>query len=207
MRPSSIFLLLSSFLSLATATPQATTSAAGAVASPNGLIVPFSTLPACASLCGHLFDVQGACTPPVTSTVSEPCFCGDPRLQPFLDQGTAGVSSVCGPLSCTATADLQAIQSWYETYCNEGQSNPTTTSGAAGATGTSGGSGGAAATAGPVNNSWYVLAAILVVLYFSWGQAPNPPDSLRSRSRPFQLRKDGLRGSGPRRASEASPFL
>jgi hypothetical protein len=84
------------------------------------------------------------------------------------------VSSVCGPLSCTATADLQAIQSWYETYCNEGQSNPTTTSGAAGATGTSSGSGGAAATAGPVNNSWYVPQPLFVIPYFYWGNLPNP---------------------------------
>ncbi|KAG0650789.1 hypothetical protein D0Z07_2659 [Hyphodiscus hymeniophilus] len=96
----------------------------------DGVIVPFtSKLPACASLCGKLFDVQGACSPPAIASVSQSCFCGDPRLTSFLQSGTAGVSSVCGPTSCTAAADLEKIQSWYESYCNVAQTTPTTTTG------------------------------------------------------------------------------
>lgn len=124
---------------------------------PDGVIVPFtSVLPACASLCGKLFDVQGACSPPVTASVSSACFCGDPRLQPFLQSGTAGVESVCGAASCQDTADLQKIQSWYESYCNVAQSNPTTTSGST-ATGTSTGSSSSKpASAQNTNQGWYV---------------------------------------------------
>ena len=104
---------------------------------PDGVIVPFtSVLPACASLCGKLFDVQGACSPPGIATVSSACFCGDPRLQPFLQSSTAGVAQVCGAASCQDTADLQKIQSWYESYCNVAQSTPTTTSGSATGTNT-----------------------------------------------------------------------
>jgi len=181
MYTSAIILLLASTISftIADPIPQATTAATApaATASPDGQIVPFSQLPACASLCGHLFDVQGACTPPVTSTVSEPCFCGDPRLQPFQDAGTAGVSSVCGPQSCTADADLLAIQKWYDSYCNINQANPTTTtSGAPGATGTSSGGGSSPATSAPVNQTWIqshyrwviMLAVIVFAIIFGW---------------------------------------
>jgi hypothetical protein len=127
---------------------------------PDGVIVPFtSVLPACASLCGKLFDVQGACSPPAIASVSSACFCGDPRLQPFLQSGTAGVESVCGAASCQDTASLQKIQSWYESYCNEKDSNPTTTSGGAIVTGTSTGSSSSKPTAAKnTNQGWYVFS-------------------------------------------------
>jgi len=116
MRPQTLFALLSSLLPLATAQAVA-----------DGLIVPFtSTLPACASLCGKLFDVQGACVPPVTGEVSSSCFCADPRLKPFLNDGTSGVSTVCTTTSCTAAADLEKIQNWYQGFCNVAVSNPAT---------------------------------------------------------------------------------
>lgn len=123
---------------------------------PDGVIVPFtSVLPACASLCGKLFDVQGACSPPVTASVSSACFCGDPRLQPFLQSGTAGVESVCGAASCQDAADLEKIQSWYESYCNVADTNPTTTSAGSTATSTSTGSGSAKSTSSQnTNQSW-----------------------------------------------------
>ena len=128
----------------------------------DGVIVPFtSVLPACASNCGKLWDVQGACSPPVTPSVSSSCFCGDPRLQPFLQTGTAGVESVCGATSCTDTADLEKIQSWYDSYCNVVQSNPTTTS-ASTATGTSAGTSTSKVTsAKSTNNGWYANSFIL----------------------------------------------
>jgi hypothetical protein len=130
---------------------------------PNGVIVPFtSVLPACASLCGKLFDVQGACSPPVLPTVSSTCFCGDPRLQPFLESGTAGVQSVCGPASCQNTTDLQIIQNWYETYCNIKIPGAATTSrsgaGPSTATASAATAAAAAAAANNTNAGWYVMA-------------------------------------------------
>ncbi|QSZ35362.1 hypothetical protein DSL72_008232 [Monilinia vaccinii-corymbosi] len=94
----------------------------------DGSIVPFKTgLPSCASQCGPLSDVQGACAPPAISAVSSSCFCGDSRLTPFLT-GTAGVSSVCGAASCTSTTDLQSIETWYQQYCNtQSASTPAST--------------------------------------------------------------------------------
>lgn len=130
---------------------------------PDGVIVPFtSVLPACASLCGKLFDVQGACSPPVLASPSSSCFCGDPRLQPIANSGTAGVESVCGAASCQDTADLEKIQSWYESYCNLKQTNPTTTSGAAGATGTSASSS-IPTTVQNTNQGWYVNHHVLLL--------------------------------------------
>jgi len=138
----------------------------------DGVIVPFtSVLPACASLCGKLFDVQGACSPPVIASVSSACFCGDPRLQPFLQSGTAAVESVCGAASCQDTTDLQKIQSWYESYCNVKDSNPTTTSAGSTATGTSTGSSSANPTSAQNTNQgwfathwkWVVMLIVMVV--------------------------------------------
>ncbi|POS84185.1 hypothetical protein EPUL_004684 [Erysiphe pulchra] len=86
-------------------------------ASSDGTIVPFSsTLPACASNCGPLFDVQGKCVPPVTKTVDNKCFCLDTRLMPF-KSGNTGVSIVCGATSCTSETDLETIRKWYTTFC------------------------------------------------------------------------------------------
>ncbi|TVY36307.1 hypothetical protein LSUB1_G005862 [Lachnellula subtilissima] len=75
----------------------------------DGAIVPFSTLPTCATECGPLYDVQGACAPPAQTSVNQNCFCTDTRLTPFL-QGTSNVASVCGAASCSAASDLQALQ-------------------------------------------------------------------------------------------------
>lgn len=99
-----------------------TATASGAVASPDGLIVPFSSvLPACASFCGPLFDVQGFCTPPNIATINDNCFCTDSRLSAFDDDsGTSGVTAVCGtssPYSCTSATDLQAIKTWFDNFC------------------------------------------------------------------------------------------
>lgn len=117
----------------------------------DGLIVPFtSQLPACASKCGPLFDVQGACTPPVLQETSSICFCADSRLSAFSNDGTTGVEQVCSAASCTDAADLQKVKTWYQTYCNEKITTPTTTtSGGANPTGTSSGGSG---TNAPVSN-------------------------------------------------------
>jgi hypothetical protein len=123
---SALLLLASTLLPLASAATQ--TGPSTAVASPDGVIVPFtSKLPACASLCGPLFNVQGGCAPPVLTAPSQSCFCSSAVLTPFL-QSTAEVATVCGPASCQDTASLQEIQSWYAGYCNDKVVTPTTTS-------------------------------------------------------------------------------
>ncbi|EKD11940.1 uncharacterized protein L3040_009399 [Drepanopeziza brunnea f. sp. 'multigermtubi'] len=109
MRPPTTTVLLSFLSIIFSATAQ----------TPDGDIVPFSTLPACAALCGPLYDVQGGCAPPAKATVDNNCFCADSRLTPFTStDGTSGVSQVCGPASCSAAADLTAIRSWYSTFCS-----------------------------------------------------------------------------------------
>jgi len=138
---------------------------------PDGAIVPFSTLPTCAAKCGPLFDVQGACAPPAQNQVNQNCFCTDTRLTPFLT-GNANVQSVCGPQSCSADADLTAIRNWYTGFCKNGGSSggTATTTGANGGSTATGGSGGTQPTSGSGSSSgssgsnpnanpptWYVL--------------------------------------------------
>lgn len=132
----------------------------------DGPIVPFqSVLPPCASKCGPLFDVQGGCAPPAVASASTTCFCGDARLTAFnTASGTQGVSSVCGPTSCTQASDLEAIKNWYQGLCKKGSGSGTgsgsgsgtTTSGAPGATGTSSGNANSGKKVGEGAPSWYV---------------------------------------------------
>ncbi|KAI9644017.1 hypothetical protein NHQ30_007369 [Ciborinia camelliae] len=129
----------------------------------DGKIVPFSSdLPSCASQCGPLSDVQGACVPPITADVSSSCFCSDARLKPFIT-GTAGVSSVCGAASCTSTTDLQSIETWYEQYCNTQSASTTTSSSGSAATSSSSDS-----SSNSPHHSWFSAhakwVAMLIVL-------------------------------------------
>ncbi|KAF4620094.1 hypothetical protein G7Y89_g14728 [Cudoniella acicularis] len=137
----------------------------------DGLIVPFTSgLPACASVCGPLFDVQGACTPPNIAATSDSCFCSDARLTPIsTDSGTTGVSQVCGtssPESCTAASDLQAVKTWYSNFCSTKTGSTTTSSsGATAATGTgsssatasSGSSSSSSGSSSGASQTWFVL--------------------------------------------------
>jgi hypothetical protein len=157
MRFASLIVLASSLFSLASAISQ--TGPAPAIASPDGVLVPFSKLPPCASLCGPLFDVQGACSPPVTKSPSQSCFCSKPTLQTFL-QGTAATASTCGPASCQDTASLQQIINWYEGFCNKGVSQPTgTTTTISTATSTSTNTSNPSANQ---NKSWYAPNTLLL---------------------------------------------
>jgi len=150
-----------------------TGSAASAVASPDGLIVPFTSgLPACASLCGPLFDVQGACTPPNIASTDDNCFCTDSRLSAFdTDAGVTGVSAVCGPASCNAQTDLQAIKTWFDNFCNT--KKVVTTTAAGGAVSTSTGS--SQNSSGGGGNTWldthykWVIMLILMVVFIVGG--------------------------------------
>jgi hypothetical protein len=122
----------------------------------DGPIVPFtSVLPACASNCGPLYDVQGKCAPPNIPAVDPNCFCTDTRLTPFDAAGTAGVTQVCGTGVdfCTAASDLQTIKTWYDSYC---ASNKGVTATSSGASSTSTSSTTSTPKKGGGGNSWYV---------------------------------------------------
>jgi len=139
----------------------------------DGPIVPFtSVLPACASNCGPLYDVQGACAPPNLPAVNDNCFCTDTRLTPFDTEGTAGVTQVCGAGTgfCTAQADLQTIKTWYDDFC--ATSKAATTTGAGGATSTSTStskpkSGGGGNTWLSTHYKWVIM--LVVVVFFIVG--------------------------------------
>jgi hypothetical protein len=110
-------------------------------------LFPAATLPACITACGPLYDVNGACVPPVAPTaeasVYDSCFCNDPKLAPF-KTGTAGVCDS----ACTANpADLASIQGWFTDFCNnvgggEGNGNTGPTSSATSRPQENGGGGG-----------------------------------------------------------------
>lgn len=101
--------------------------------------MPFASLPACASSCGPLYDVNGKCVPPATTTASvqvyEDCFCSDTRL-------TAFSTTTAGPCdaACVATPDnYGSITSWYKSMCSSVQAldlSSTTSTAADGSTST-----------------------------------------------------------------------
>ncbi|KAG9236271.1 hypothetical protein BJ875DRAFT_235859 [Amylocarpus encephaloides] len=172
----------------------------------DGTIVPFTTqLPACASKCGPLFDVQGGCQTP---SAYQTCFCGDARLSTFATGGTAAVSAVCGAASCTDTADLTKVETWYKGFCggNKAATGTSTTAAAGTGTATAGGSG-SATTSGTTTNpesaapvkhgSWFqnhwkwvvMLVVLIIVIAGSWvGACIWRRAYLRKKERAFELR-------------------
>jgi len=170
MRPPTatlVFTLLSIISSVSAQTTTAT-AAAGA-ASPDGVIVPFNSgLPACASLCGPLFDVQGKCSPPATTAVDENCFCTDSRLTVFDNDGTTGVALVCGAQSCNTQSDMEAVKKWYDDFCAKGKVVTTTASDGAIATQTGASKPKATGASTP---SWisthYKWVIMIVVIFFA----------------------------------------
>ncbi|KAE9381162.1 hypothetical protein N431DRAFT_457771 [Stipitochalara longipes BDJ] len=157
MQPTTTLLFLSLLSLTVSQNPQAA----------DGPIVPFtSVLPPCASNCGPLYDVQGKCAPPNIPAVNPNCFCTDTRLTPFDNSGTSGVSQVCvGAGSCTTASDLQAIKTWYDSYCtgNKGTSG-TTTGGSSSPTSTGGGQ---SKSAGQIwlssHYKWVIMLVVIVV--------------------------------------------
>ncbi|KAF3762760.1 hypothetical protein M406DRAFT_223499, partial [Cryphonectria parasitica EP155] len=130
-------------------------------------IVPFASLPACASSCGPLYDVNGACVPPVvastTSVVYEECFCSDARL-------TAFSSTTAGPCDDACTADpsgFDSITSWYQSMCKSVQAlEADTTTSSAGATSTSSASSSSSSGGGGWLSShwqWVIFIVVMVV--------------------------------------------
>ncbi|ERS95697.1 hypothetical protein HMPREF1624_07772 [Sporothrix schenckii ATCC 58251] len=121
-------------------------------------LVPFATLPTCATQCYHLYDANGACVPPAAANGDTAqyasCFCNNALISAF-STGTAGVCDS----ACTAAADsggLESIHNWFSSYCSVEQKNvatntASTTSSTSTATSTkSASSGGNKST----NNSW-----------------------------------------------------
>lgn len=74
------------------------------------------TLPVCASTCGNLYNVQGACTPKDTP-ININCFCTNTTLTPIDGSITTGVSKVCAGSNCTVDEGLPAIKKWYQGLC------------------------------------------------------------------------------------------
>lgn len=129
------------------------------------VLVPFSTLPACAQKCGPLFDAQGSCAPTTITSTSDSCFCSYTTLQGF----KTGTSGVCDSSGCDA-ADLTAIQTWFKNFCASSKQGTATSTLAAGAatgtaTGTNTAAGSSSAATSTVvpdvsfnnNSHWYVL--------------------------------------------------
>ncbi|KAH8815431.1 hypothetical protein F5884DRAFT_817768 [Xylogone sp. PMI_703] len=168
---------------------------------PDGIIVPFSTLPQCAALCGPLFDVQGACIPPAQANS---CFCGDARLKPFTTS-LQGVSQVCGPASCQDAASLQAIQNWYDGYCNTSASATNTAGNNSGSSGSSSGGQSQNANQGWWQGHWkwvVMLIVIVIAIVGGWvGAAFWRKQYLRKKEREIEMRPpvtwSGPPGSAP----------
>ena len=107
----SIITVSSALLAFLTSLPSVTAQAM------DGPIVPFAQLPACAALCGPLYDVQGACTPPVTTAPDQSCFCNDAKLKPFGSNG----AGVCDAACAADPAGLSSIATWYQGFCGAAQ--------------------------------------------------------------------------------------
>ncbi|CAK7210806.1 hypothetical protein SBRCBS47491_000903 [Sporothrix bragantina] len=99
-------------------------------------LMPFASLPACATNCGHLYDANGACVPPAapTGAVSQyaSCFCNNALISAF-STGTAGV---CDDACTTDAGGLSSIHVWFSSYCSAEQKNVATNT-ASTSTGTS----------------------------------------------------------------------
>lgn len=131
-------------------------------------IVPFSTLPACATNCYHLYDANGACVPPAVATGSVlqygECFCSNAYLTPF-STGTAGVcDQAC--TQATETSDLASIRNWYTSFCaaNEAAATGTGTTTSATSTSTSKSSKSSGSNSWLTNHwQWVVFIVVVVV--------------------------------------------
>ncbi|KAK7908147.1 hypothetical protein PG985_015450 [Apiospora marii] len=136
------------------------------MAQPATTVVPFASLPSCATLCGPLYDANGACVPPAApqgdADTYNKCFCQNSKLQPFY-QGSTGV---CGTGVCDADPNgLSGIQSWFTKFCEGKQASGTTSAGGSSST-----AGGKSAQQHGGGGSWisghwqWVVFIIIVVL-------------------------------------------
>ncbi|KAK8049452.1 hypothetical protein PG994_011182 [Apiospora phragmitis] len=136
------------------------------MAQPATTVVPFASLPSCATLCGPLYDANGACVPPAAPQADadtyDKCFCQNAKLQPFY-QGSSGV---CGTGVCDADPNgLSGIQSWFTQFCQGKQAGSQTTS-AGGSSSTSGSKASQQGGGGSwISTHWqWVIFIVVVVL-------------------------------------------
>lgn len=132
---------------------------------PATTIVPFASLPSCATSCGSLFDANGACVPPAadeaSETVYEQCFCAYDSLQ-----GLKGdpPTDVCRGACAAAPADYTSIRDWFTNLCNEAATKTDT---ASSSTDTSSSSSGGSSSGG--GGSWlsthWKWVVMLVVMF------------------------------------------
>lgn len=80
--------------------------------------MPFSTLPACATDCGPLYDANGACVPPNVPRADEQtydnCFCAYGELQAW----ATGLTAVCDNACVGSPTDMASIRGWFSTLCS-----------------------------------------------------------------------------------------
>ncbi|KAI0125870.1 hypothetical protein BJ170DRAFT_451487 [Xylariales sp. AK1849] len=132
---------------------------------PSTTVVPFASLPSCATLCGQLYDANGACVPPAAATADattyDTCFCQYGSLQPFL----TGTSGVCDS-ACTADAGgLSSIQGWFTSFC-QNKAVSTTTGTSSSATSSSTGSSSSTENTGDwlsTHWKWVIMIVVIVV--------------------------------------------
>ena len=84
-------------------------------------VVPFGSLPPCATACYKLYDANGACVPPVLPAFDQNCFCNFGPLQPW----RTGAAGVCDG-ACTASSDLNSIVGWFDKFCSVTGNNQVT---------------------------------------------------------------------------------
>ncbi|KAI5927568.1 hypothetical protein F4810DRAFT_270591 [Camillea tinctor] len=128
-------------------------------------VVPFASLPTCASSCGPLYDANGACVPPAAPTADastyDTCFCAYDTLQPF----KSGTSGVCDSACTNDAGGLSSIQSWFTSFCNEAAT--ATSSGSSSTSTSSSGSSGSSDSGGgdwlSTHWKWVIMIVIVVV--------------------------------------------
>lgn len=158
-------------------------------------IVPFSTLPACVSNCGPLYDVNGACVPPAVAAADasayDACFCSDARLAPYS-------TTTAGPCDAACTADpsgLATLTSWYQSLCGnvaEVASSSTSSSGGSSGSSSSSSSGGGGGSWLDGHWRWVVFIIVMVLgIAGIWiGAAFWRRSYLRKRDRQYALGKN-----------------
>ncbi|KAG8156579.1 hypothetical protein KVR01_013530 [Diaporthe batatas] len=158
-------------------------------------IVPFSTLPACVSSCGPLYDVNGACVPPAAPTADasayDACFCSDARLAPYS-------TTTAGPCDAACAADpsgLASLTDWYKGLCGniaEVASSSSSSSSGSSSSSSSSNSGGGGGTWLDGHWRWVVFIIVMVLgIAGIWiGAAFWRRSYLRKRDRQYALGKN-----------------
>ncbi|KAK6062582.1 hypothetical protein SCUP515_13227 [Seiridium cupressi] len=136
------------------------------MALPVTTVVEFSALPSCATLCGPLYDANGACVPPNVATADantyDSCFCAYSALQPF----SSTSAGVCDSACTGDSTGLSSIQGWFASFCQGKVATATSSTSSASSTSTSG-SGSSSDSGGgdwlSTHWKWVIMIVIVVV--------------------------------------------